>query len=90
MVNLVPTGRILAPHEPVQGSERRRIKMANGGPKSFLGMILAIISFVIAILMFTAKLLPQDPLAGKILGFLFIGIGILWVVRYSQKKSKTE
>ena len=64
--------------------------MANGGSKSFLGIILAIVSFIIAILMFTANLLPQDPLAAKILGFLFIGIGILWIIRYSQQKGSKE
>ena len=62
--------------------------MANGGSRSFLGLILAIVSFIIAILMFTAKVLPEDPLAAKILGFLFIGIGILWIVRYSRQKPK--
>ena len=64
--------------------------MANGGSRSFLGIILAIVSFVIAILMFTAKVLPEDPTARVILGFLFIGIGILWIVRYSQQGSKKE
>ena len=64
--------------------------MANGGSRSFLGIILAIVSFIIAILMFTAKILPDDPTARVILGFLFIGIGILWVIRYSQSGSKTE
>jgi len=64
--------------------------MANGGSRSFLGIILAIVSFIIAILMFTAKVLPNDQTARVILGFLFIGIGILWVIRYSQSKSKTE
>lgn len=64
--------------------------MATGGSKSFLGIILAIVSFIIAILMFTAKVLPNDPLAAKILGVLFIGIGILWIVRYSQQKPKQE
>ena len=64
--------------------------MANGGSGSFLGIILAIVSFIIAILMFTAKVLPEDPTARVILGFLFIGIGILWVVRYSQQRSTKE
>jgi len=64
--------------------------MANGGSRSFLGIILAIVSFIIAILMFTAKVLPDDPTARVILGFLFIGIGILWIIRYAQSGTKTE
>ncbi len=64
--------------------------MAEGGSRSFLGILLAIVSFIIAVLMFTARVLPEDPTARIILGFLFVGIGILWVIRYSQSKSKTE
>ncbi len=64
--------------------------MAEGGSRPLLGIILAIVSFIIAVLMFTARVLPEDPTARIILGFLFIGIGILWVIRYSQSKSKTE
>jgi hypothetical protein len=65
-------------------------KMADGGSRSFMGILLAIVSFIIAILMFTARVLPEDPTARTILGFLFIGIGILWIIRYSQKGSKRE
>jgi positive regulator of sigma E activity len=64
--------------------------MAEGGSRPLLGIILAIVSFIIAVLMFTARVLPEDPTARIILGFLFIGIGILWVIRYSQSKNKTE
>ena len=64
--------------------------MADGGSRSFMGILLAIVSFIIAILMFTAKILPDDPTARTILGFLFIGIGILWIIRYAQQGSKRE
>jgi hypothetical protein len=40
--------------------------------------------------MFTARILPEDRTAGTIIGFLFIGIGILWIVRYSQQGNKRE
>ena len=62
--------------------------MANGGSRSFTWLLLAIVSFVIAILSFVGILAAEIPTARWIFGFLFIGIGIFWVVRYMQPPPK--
>jgi hypothetical protein len=62
--------------------------MANGGSKSFTWLLLAIISFVIAVLSFTGVLAGEIPLARWIFGFVFIALGILWVVRYTRPAPK--
>jgi hypothetical protein len=58
--------------------------MAEEGPKSFTWLLLAIISFVIAILSFAGILASQVPVARWIFGIVFIALGILWVVRYMR------
>jgi hypothetical protein len=64
--------------------------MAEGGSRSFTWLLLAIVSFVIAVLSITGAggLLAKTPGARWVFGIVFIGIGILWVVRYSRPTPK--
>ena len=63
-------------------------QMAEEAPKSFVWLLLAIISFVIAILSFAGVLAAQVPVARWIFGVVFIALGILWVVRYTKPPAK--
>lgn len=62
--------------------------MAEEGSKSFTWLLLAIVSFVIAILSFAGILAAQVPVLRWIFGFVFIALGILWVVRYMKPPAK--
>ena len=62
--------------------------MAEEGTKSFTWLLLAIVSFAIAILSFAGILAAQIPVARWIFGFVFIALGILWGVRYMRPTPK--
>jgi len=62
--------------------------MAEESTRSFTWLLLAIVSFAIAILSFTGILAAKIPVAQWIFGFVFIALGILWVVRYMRPTPK--
>jgi uncharacterized membrane protein HdeD (DUF308 family) len=58
--------------------------MAGGGSKSILWLLLAIVSFVLAVLLITGVIMSDDPVGRWIFGIVFIASGILWVVRLTR------
>jgi hypothetical protein len=65
-------------------------QMADGSSKSFLWLLLAIVSFVMAVLSISGVLLADDPAGRWVFGIVWIGIGILWVVRFTRPTKKKE
>ena len=64
--------------------------MADGVSKSFLWLLLAIVSFVLAVFSFSGVLLADAPSIRWIFGIVWIAIGILLVVGFTRLRKKKE